>query len=173
MSRGATVEEGRVRVVDNLFKDKRFVLRARSKWSIVRFIARSESRGLGDRVYISAPHKFDGVADGRVDSKRNITQNTLSGSNNNSICSAAARASCTGASRRWGAVGGRRSTKLGNTLLYATIISRTTPIGTTGAIRWSTVCGSGRRCVGSIVWRSCMSGHIARAAVVTSAVTRI
>jgi hypothetical protein len=76
-----TVKEDWVGVIDNLLENEILQLNTRGKWRIGSLVAGGELRALGDSVVVSAPDKLDGIADGSVDGKGDVSEDTLGRSN--------------------------------------------------------------------------------------------
>ena len=89
--------------------DEVLVLPARRERRIFGSVAWKESRASGDSMVVCTPHKFDGVANGSIDSKGHVAEDALSGGNNDGMGSAR---SCDADSvgRCWGREGGGRAT---------------------------------------------------------------
>ena len=86
MSGNGAVEEKRICVVDNLFKDEVLQLNTGSEGRVGSLVARSKLRALGDGVVVGAPDELDGITDGSVDSERDITEDTLGRSDPHDVC---------------------------------------------------------------------------------------
>ena len=61
------------------------VLFARCERRVGCLVANLKLGRLGDRVVVGTPHKHDGIANGCVKGEGHITENTLSGSNDDSV----------------------------------------------------------------------------------------
>lgn len=86
-----TVIEGRVGVIDDLVENEGLILHARFEGLISGGIAKVELRRLGDGVRASSPNEANGITDGSIDGEWNITENTLSGSDDDGVGGARAR----------------------------------------------------------------------------------
>ena len=86
-----TVEEGGVGIVDDLLKDEVLQLDTRGEGGVGSLVARSELRTLGNGMVIGTPDEFDGIADGSVDGKRNVTEDTLGRSDPDDVSLAGGR----------------------------------------------------------------------------------
>ena len=85
MSRGTTVVEGGVGVVNNLIESEVLVVSSRSEGSGRGLVAKLKLGGLGDGVVVCSPDETNGISDRRVNGERNVTENTLGRSNNNGV----------------------------------------------------------------------------------------
>ena len=87
--------------------DEVLVLSSGCEQGVTRAVAREQSGRLGDGVVVGTPHEFDGVTDSCINGERNVTQNTLSRSNNDGVGSTSAVAR--GVGSRWLVAAGRRA----------------------------------------------------------------
>lgn len=85
MSGGGAVEEGRGGVIHDLREDEVLVLRSRGEERIGSLVARKQRRRFGDGVVVSTPHEFDGITDGGIDGEGDVAEDTLSGSDDDSV----------------------------------------------------------------------------------------
>lgn len=95
------------------------VLHARSEGCVTSLVAKRELRRLGHSVLVRAPNKFDGVANRRVESERDISKDALSGRDPDGVRrtrSGAARASSH--FRRWRHGRGRGRAELDHTFCH-------------------------------------------------------
>ena len=97
MTGGTAVEEGGVRVVDNLSELEGRVLLAGSEGSIGGLVAKLELRRLGHGVVVGTPAEQDGVADGGVDGEGHVAEDTLGGRDDDGVGRTSALAARVGA----------------------------------------------------------------------------
>ena len=102
MTRGTAVEEGRVGVVDDLVEGEALVLLAGGKRRVAGLVADLELRRLGDGVHVGVPLELDGITDGGIHCERNISENTLSRGDDDSVSYTVSRRGVGAVSRsRW------------------------------------------------------------------------
>lgn len=86
----STVVEGGLGIVDNLIEGEGLVLFAGSERSFFGRVAKVELRTFGDGVWSSSPNKSDSITNRGVDGEGNISENTLSWGNPDSVSGTAA-----------------------------------------------------------------------------------
>ena len=96
------VEERRVRRVNDLGEDKALVLDTGGEWCIGSLVAKLELGGFGNSMHVGVPLELDGITDGGIHRERDISENTLSWGNDDSVSYTVSRRGVGAVSRsRW------------------------------------------------------------------------